>query len=181
MRVTIDNTSVNTSNNQLSREAVTTYLNSYCFKRELMREAIYSTIVNYRRYTSDSYYLLPDRVVKRDFGNTKELARFKREILLVNDCNIDGNNQDSESLAVNVEDVQDLLRRTTLNMNVQYRQAKDRRRRMDVIDWRTQRVFEVLRRRLSIDRYNQTVRNVGGLSRVAKSDWLDEAEVLYEL
>ena len=124
---------------------------------------------------------MPDRVVKRDFGNTKKLARFKREILLVNDCKIDGNNQDSESLAVNVEDVQDLLRRTTLNMNVQYREAKDKRRRMDVIDWRTQRVFRTLRRRLSIDRYNETVRYVGGLSRVDKSDWLDEAEVLYEL
>ena len=180
MRVTIDNTSVNSSN-QLSREAVTTYLNSYCFKRELIREAIYSTIVNYRAYISTSYYLLPDRVVKRDFGNTQKLARFKREISLVNNCNIDGNNQDSESLAVNVEDVQDLLRRTTLNMNVQYRQAKDKRRRMDVIDWRTQRVFKVLRRRLSIDRFNETVKYVGGLSRVAKSDWLDEAEVLYEL
>ncbi len=180
MRVTSYNKCYNSSN-KLSREAVTTYLNSYCFKRELIREAIYSTIVNYRAYTSTSYYLLPDRVVKRDFGNTKELARFKREISLVNNCNIDGNNQDSESLAVNVEDVQDLLRRTTLNMNAQYRQAKDRRRRMDVIDWRTQRVFKVLSRRLSIDRYNETVRYVGRLSRVAKSDWLDKAEVLYEL
>ena len=180
MRVTSYNKCYNSSN-KLSREAVTTYLNSYCFKRELIREAIYSTIVNYRAYISTSYYLLPDRVVKRDFGNTKELARLQRQISLVNDCNIDENNQDSESLAVNVEDVQDLLRRTTLNMNAQYRQAKDRRRRMDVIDWRTQRVFKVLSRRLSIDRYNETVRYVGRLSRVAKSDWLDKAEVLYEL
>ncbi len=181
MRVTIDNTSVNTSNNQLSREAVTTHLDSYCFKRELIREAIYSTIVNYRVYTSTSYYLLSERVVKRDFGNTKELARFKREIVLVNDCSIDEKNQESESLAVDVEELQDLLRRTTLNMNAQYRQAKDRRRRMDGIDWRMQRVFRTLRRRLSIDRYNETVKYVGGLSRVDKSDWLDEAEVLYEL
>ena len=181
MRVTSYNKCYNSSN-KLSREAVTTYLNSYCFKRELIREAIYSYIViTSNTSINTSYYLLPDRVVKRDFGNTQKLARFKREIDLVNDCNIDGNNQDSESLAVNVEDVQDLLRRTTLNMNAQYRQAKDRRRRMDVIDWRTQRVFKVLSRRLSIDRYNETVRYVGRLSRVAKSDWLDKAEVLYEL
>jgi hypothetical protein len=82
---------------------------------------------------------------------------------------------------VDKEDVQDLLRRATLNMNPAYRNAKDLRKRMDVIDWRTQRVFKVLRRRLSIDRYNQTVRFVGRLSRVARSDWLDEAEVLLEL
>ena len=181
MRVTSYNKCYNSSY-QLSREAVTTYLNSYCFKRELIREAIYSYIViTSNTSINTSYYLLPDRVVKRDFGNTKELARLQRQISLVNNCNIDGNNQDSESLAVNVEDVQDLLRRTTLNMNAQYRQAKDRRRRMDVIDWRTQRVFKVLSRRLSIDRYNETVRYVGRLSRVAKSDWLDKAEVLYEL
>ena len=43
---TIDNTSVNTSNNQLSREAVTTHLDSYCFKRELMREAIYLSLIH---------------------------------------------------------------------------------------------------------------------------------------
>ena len=72
MRATIDNTSANSSN-QLSREAVSTHLDSYCFKREFSREAIYSTIVNYRVYTSESYYLLPDRVVKRDFGKTKKL------------------------------------------------------------------------------------------------------------
>jgi len=180
-----ENTSYNkcyNSSNQLSREAVTTHLDSYCFKRELMREAIYSYIViTSNTSINTSYYLLSDRVVKRDFGNTKELARFKRQISLVNDCKFDRNNQDSESLAVNVEDVQNLLRRTTLNMNAQYRQAKDKRRRMDGIDWRLQRVFKTLRRRLSIDRYNETVKYVGGLSRVDKSDWLDEAEVLYEL
>ncbi|BAQ85820.1 hypothetical protein [uncultured Mediterranean phage uvMED] len=181
MRVTSYNKCYNSSN-QLSREAVTTHLDSYCFKRELIREAIYSYIViTSNTSINTSYYLLPDRVVKRDFGNTQKLARFNREIVLVNDCNIDGNDQESESLAVDVEDVQNLLRRTTLNMNAQYRQAKDRRRRMDGIDWRTQRVFKVLRRRLSIDRFNQTVRYVGRLSRVDKSDWLDEAEVLYEL
>ena len=49
---TIDNTSVNTSNNQLSREAVTTHLDSYCFKRELIRKAIYSYIC--LLYTSPS-------------------------------------------------------------------------------------------------------------------------------
>lgn len=182
MRVTIDNTSVNSSNNQLSREAVSTHLDSYCFKREFSREAIYSYIViTSNTSINTSYYLLPDRVVKRDFGNAKKLARFKREILLVNDCDIDGNNQTSESPAVNIQDVQDLIKRTTLNMNANYRAAKDLSRRMDAIDWRTQRVFKTLRKRLSIDRYNQTVRYVGGLSRVDKSDWLDEAEVLYEL
>ena len=181
MRVTIDNTSVNSSN-QLSREAVTTYLNSYCFKRELIRETIYSYIViTSNTSINTSYYLLPDRVVKRDFGNTKESASLQRQILSVDDCDIDRNNQDSESPAVNIQDVQDLLKRTTLNMNANYRGAKDLRRRMDAIDWRTQRVFKTLRKRLSIDRYNQTVRYVGGLSRVDKSDWLDEAEVLYEL
>ncbi len=176
------NSLVNTSNNQLSRGAVSTHLDSYCFKRELIREAIYSYIViTSNTSINTSYYLLPDRVVKRDFGNTKQSASLQRQILSVDDCDIDGNNQTSESPMVDKEDVQDLLRRVTLNMNPAYRSAKDLRKRMDVIDWRTQRVFRTLRRRLSLDRYNQTVKFVGGLSRVDRSDWLDEAEVLYEL
>ena len=180
MRATIDNTSANSSN-QLSREAVSTHLDSYCFKREFSREAIYSTLVNYRVYTSSSYYLLPDRVVKREFGKARLSAVLDRQILTGGSSKVDTSNQTSESPMVDKEDVQDLLRRATLNMNPAYRSAKDLRKRMDVIDWRTQRVFKVLRRRLSIDRFNQTVKFVGRLSRVARSDWLDEAEVLYEL
>jgi len=180
VRVTIDNTSVNSSN-QLSREAVLTHLDSYCFKREFSREAIYSTLVNYRVYTSTSYYLLPDRVVKRDFGKARLSAVLDRQILTGGSSKVDTGNQTSESPMVDKEDIQNLLRKATLNMNPAYRSAKDLRKRMDAIDWRTQRVFKVLRRRLSIDRFNQTVRFVGRLSRVARSDWLDEAEVLYEL
>ena len=134
MRVTIDNTSVNTCNNQLSREAVTTYLNSYCFKREFSREAIYSTLVNYRVYTSSSYYLLPDRVVKREFGKARLSAVLDRQILTGGSSKVDTSNQTSESPMVDKEDVQDLLRRATLNMNPAYRSAKDLSKRMDVID-----------------------------------------------
>ena len=180
MRATIDNTSANSSN-QLSREAVSTHLDSYCFKREFSREAIYSTLVNYRVYTSSSYYLLPDRVVKREFGKARLSAVLDRQILTGGSSKVATSNQTSESPMVDKEDVQALLRRATLNMNPAYRSAKDLRKRMDVIDWRTQRVFKVLRRMLSIDRFNQTVKFVGRLSRVARSDWLDEAEVLYEL
>ncbi len=163
MRATIDNTSANSSN-QLSREAVSTHLDSYCFKREFSREAIYSTLVNYRVYTSSSYYLLPDRVVKREFGKARLSAVLDRQILTGGSSKVDTSNQTSESPMVDKEDVQDLLRRATLNMNPAYRSAKDLRKRMDVIDWRTQRVFKVLRRRLSIDRFNQTVKFVGRLS-----------------
>ena len=179
MRVTIDNTSVNSSN-QLSREAVSTHLDSYCFKREFSREASIDSIVNTRASINTSYYLLPDRVVKRDFGKARLSAVLNRQILTGGSSKVDTGNQTSESPMVDKEDVQNLLRRATLNMNPAYRSAKDLRKRMDAIDWRTQRVFKVLRRRLSIDRYNQTVKFVGRLSRVARSDWLDEAEVLLE-
>jgi hypothetical protein len=82
MRATIDNTSVNSSN-QLSREAVSTHLDSYCFKREFSREASIDSIVNTRASINTSYYLLPDRVVKREFGKARLSAVLNRQVVVV--------------------------------------------------------------------------------------------------
>ena len=89
---------------------------------------------------------------------------------------IDSYEQKSESLLIDPSKVASLVKKAKLNMKSGYKIAKQRRARMDDIDWRVEKALRKLKPRCSRDYYHQVVRAVHRMSKTEKANWLEKVE-----
>ncbi len=146
---------------------------SFCFKREATRVLLSSKL--------SREYEVEKSSVKRENANASKTRLGKGYKTQGYDTVIDSKTQESESLVDHRVNVQQLLQRTTKNMNFNYVNAKQRRHKMDDLEWRLQRIFKRLERRTSRKNYQDTVKSVRKLDRKYQFIFVNNYEELWSI